>query len=449
MSRIQHINRLFLILIAVAATSAAAWSQTYDSQNSTVTGKHSTLPTSDGKSIRDDTFAGMLMPLLIHNGNSNAKDAKFLMAQCFGGGMFDELSSGIGNKLPWVGASGARYDESSWGTGGANAGIDHWSDTLFKSYDGTKTVYQNGERARLNDPVGVAKVGGTPQKLADGTPVIEHPQTTYGNGGENITMRDLSATSHHAILWAGSPNGYRHYADVSDAYNRLKTEWAGQNYTINVLFGDGAKNSKGENLPAEWNAKAATQENLQQVIDGLQNLMNPNEQFLFFSSDHGGTETVIVDTPVVVDWTHWIATDVTIYEGEFAGMLQTPDNTPYLDIMGTAQAPGTLFYGYYDRSHSIHYWGVTIGTAGDFAQHLLLPDYESVMLGGMFVPGDLKDAGFFAQFFGNNGTGATINSFVFGTGAINNSINPVPEPATTLALLTPLAALVRQRRRRS
>src|SRR5207249_10499503 len=105
-------------------------------------------------------------------------------------------------------------------------------------------------------------------------PVSEHGQSTSANGGDAITVTDPSAASHHAILWAGNPDGQRHTNDLNKVKAALQAAWGtGPTTSITVLSGAGA-------------TKAA----LQAALDALP--LNSNEEFLFFASDHGDLETV-------------------------------------------------------------------------------------------------------------------------------------------------------------
>src|SRR5262245_38460661 len=94
-------------------------------------GKHSSLVGNDKKQLLDEEFARLIGGLLIKDGQKNAKDAKFLFQQCYGGGMLDDLDRMIGDKLPWIGGAAARHDQVSYGTINNLNDLDAWTKALL------------------------------------------------------------------------------------------------------------------------------------------------------------------------------------------------------------------------------------------------------------------------------------------------------------------------------
>ena len=278
-----HIRSLVVVFAALGMVSAGvAQDQFYDKQPLL---KHSTLVDKDGKEIRDSTFADWMKGLLIKGTETNARDAKFMFAQCYGGGMLDDLESKLGGTVKWVGGSASRHDEPSIGQNDAVPGaLDYWVKALLPELTKDGKVIDSINTARKNDlrgPNGTKK---------------ENPQSIYKNGGEDITLGDKDAKSHHAILWAGGADGKRHLNDIKGMYDKLKAAWKdAPNVTFTVL---GNKADLG--LPADANITYAdaTQDNLKKAVDDLQSKMNKDEQFLFFGSDHGGTQTDLWKAPI-------------------------------------------------------------------------------------------------------------------------------------------------------
>lgn len=241
-------------------------------------GANSTLVDINQQQILDTTFASWVQGALIKNGVSNAKDAKFFFQECFGGGMLTPLQADLGNIVPWVGGSASRWDQEAWPTPDGNNGA--WTAALIPQLNNfNQTVLTDLNNARANDVQGINGTG------------IEEGQSLVENGGQNITLKDATAQSHHAILWVGDTTyggGNPFRTAIGQMISTLQQAWQGSNYTIDVLFGDGQHDSKGGLIPAAWNAKAATAANLQATIAAVGQQMNPNEQFLFYGFDHGG-----------------------------------------------------------------------------------------------------------------------------------------------------------------
>jgi len=335
--------------------------------------KHSTLITHSGDPVRDDDLAGWIKALLIRGGSCYAKDAKFLFQECFGGGMLDDLRDALGAIVPWVGGSAARHDQKAVmeaSTRELNAKLDEvvsgypeaeraekkqqlldmlkewrkkfivdppqsfWTKVLKVELNkAAQTLIDGINNTRANDEVGV------------NAPKAEHRmeegQSIYRNGGDTITLKDPTAASHHAILWSGDPAD-ADFEDVKDVRAALINQWGalGANVTVTVLFGDGAKKADGTNLPAGWNAQEATRANLQTAINNLTAKMNDTEQFFFYATDHGGTDTDIVKTPKSITAKSASVDPLDLFPGELQGMLQQSDNVPMLTVAYTG-LPGS------------------------------------------------------------------------------------------------------------
>lgn len=117
----------------------------------------------------------------------------------------------------------------------------------------------------------------------------ETGQLINPNGGQNIRLKDVCATSHHAILWGGGANLMGQYNDIANIRAALISQWGplGENITINTLFGDGIHKPDGTDLPADWHATPATLDDLDTTAGLLRSVMGPGEQFLFYASGHG------------------------------------------------------------------------------------------------------------------------------------------------------------------
>jgi hypothetical protein len=169
-----------------------------------------------------------------------------------------------------------------------------WTESLAPALSGPTLVLNSLSTAEMNDivgPKGVAPYGH-----------FEDPQTLARNGGDTIRLKD-NAASYHAVVWAGKPDSLRHFNNTEAIFNKLVEAWGVPdigpgNITIDVLFGDGTMKPGGGDLPSNWRAQAATRANLQATIDSLP--LNSNEQFLFYSTDHGGDSTTIQAPPPVV-----------------------------------------------------------------------------------------------------------------------------------------------------
>jgi len=266
----RYIRLSAFLAIVGCAGIALAQPQYYDPQAQP---KHSTMFGVGWEPITDNEFAGMVTGLLVNGGASNARSATILMEQCFSGGMLGEIATGLGAKVRWVGGTAAAHYESSWGEPDSDPyAEDYWAHALHIALQENDTMINTVNLARTLDPAGPLQGGS------------EHPQSIYRNGGESINIRTIGASFHNAIIWAGHANGERHVHDVQVMYQTLQSIFSatGDPYTITVL---GDQNQLG------LTATPATKANLQSAFNAVAFFQNPNADFVFFATDHGGTDT--------------------------------------------------------------------------------------------------------------------------------------------------------------
>lgn len=298
-----------LWMLVAAFTSTQGQAQHYEPQPNN---KYSTLFGLEWEAITDAQFATMAKDLLIKNGSSNARSATFLFEQCFSGGMFNDLDTAFGNDLRWVGGSAARHDQSSYGEGNsAPFPMDHWVRALDQALDFLPTslpMINHINVAREGDDVGPNGTGN------------EDPQSLYRNGGETINHRQGGGSGHYAILWAGNANRQRHVNDILVMYENLREAYmaTGDPWSI-IVLGDSAD----LNMPA----LSATKENLQQAFDAIATLQDPDADFLFFASNHGGVDTKIFEQSLI-GLGQSLIRRVAISDSELDGILRTPEAIP-------------------------------------------------------------------------------------------------------------------------
>jgi hypothetical protein len=90
----------------------------------------------------------------------------------------------------------------------------------------------------------------------------------------------------------------------------------GEPYTITVL---------GDSAQLGLVAEPATKANLQSAFNALGFFMNPNADFLFFSSDHGGTDTYWQLDPLMLRAFTTLHSRLTLTQAELDGMMRTRD----------------------------------------------------------------------------------------------------------------------------
>lgn len=357
-------------------------------------GKHSSIVTTDKKLISDQAFANLMKGLLINNGQKNAKDAKFVFQQCFGGGMLDDLQTTLGAVVPWVGGSAARWDQVSWGVEvKVKTPQDWWTAALTPELGKNQTLQKALENARQKDAVGV---NGTRQETG---------QVVSANGGQNITLKDPAALSHHAILWAGLTNGNRFATDIARVNAGLQQAWAGTNFTIDTFYGNGT-------LPGTKKADLPTLTNF--VNNVLKPQMNDNEQFFFYSSDHGSSNTKATNLPIRIPGRRNDIEEIDLETGELQGMQLDPDNQPTI----------TIDYEDLTTASSVLFNGTPIGMLDPLQTEMVLDIPENLISLANHV--EIDNAG-------DTDFGLELKDF--STGPIGTQIADVPEPG-------PLAALV-------
>lgn len=360
--------------------------------------------------ISDAQFAMLVSNRFFSGGTTNVRDAKFLFQQCYGGGMLNELQRSLGgtnSAIPWVGGSAASWYEPSYGWGNF---FTWWTRGLrFEMLNTNQTLHAAITNSITRDPLRPGNGIGLTNDM--GMLAEEHGQSAFGGSGTNITLRDTNALSHHAILWAGIADN----SDITDLQrirDALSDAWSGlSNVTISTLYGNGSNDPDGDPLPADWNAMPATISNLIQTINGLP--LNSNEQFFFYSTDHGGSRTHIMaltSTPTQVDaGTHDLEYFI-LEAGELLGIELGESTFPTLDV---------------------DYFGVTTpNTNAVFLNDVFLGYLDPSLTNMAFiVPISVLGLSNTVQIDNNDSTEFFLLHKSFFTGAIDN-LNAVPEPSS-------------------
>jgi len=398
---------------------------------------HSSLIGNDRKpAVRDDEFAQWMKDLLLRDGRPNAHNATFLFQQCFSGGFLDDLVDQIGGRIPWVGGAAARHDRLSFGelpNPRDRRPEGYWTEELKDQLKRNQSVFD----ALKNT------------KRKEGARTIEFPQfTKRGQGSENIKIDKRGVTSRHAILWAGdisrggdsAPDQVHeqlYYNNIQDMYRLLKNKWGdpdGRNITITVLFGNGRNlPASRQNLPGQWHAKPATRENLQAAINALKDgnpnngEMNPNEQFVFYSTDHGGHQVEKPQPRRVGSNTNHRDT-FEVPEGVQTAILTDINNQPTLSIDYT----GVTMTG----AVPVMWNGSLLGYLDPSTSQMEFPIPESLIsLENMF------------EVVNNTPTDIILNRCLFDSGGIGSDMILIPEPASLMALFIGIVGLALKRRK--
>lgn len=277
----------------------------------------STLVAGDGSEILGSTFASWAQTALINNGSSAVYNATFLFQQCYGGGMLNDLNADLGSKVSWVGSSASTATQPSWSANNPNA-LEPWTSAVASQ------IASNPNQSVLTDVTNAAKNdtnGVNGSKLETGQIVYAGAPTQGVTFNYNLNEGGISggpangASNEVAVLWAGAPDP-RHLQDINTMYNTLTKLWAGQNYTIYVMY-----DTAGNTPPAgaAWTngttaigghtetvtTMSATSTALQNLLTntlapGGSSAMTTSTQFLFYSSDHGGFDNRINNGLVTV-----------------------------------------------------------------------------------------------------------------------------------------------------
>lgn len=262
----------------------------------------------DNSFTSDPSFAGYAAGALISNGVARVKDAEFVFDSCYGGGFLSTLSTSLGSTVPWVGGAGGRYDQTVSGNNSGGLYVLPLNSSLAADYQangaGSSTPFVNElNYAHDNDSAGPA--GGATQS--------ENPQTIYANGGDTAKFNDVGlGGSHYAIFWAGivDPNKTEEYIgfrkDVDNLYARMNESWGAASSYVYVLYGNGQDDGHGTSLQTLYGGTnntilQATDANLQTVFTAIGSKITANDQFFFFSGDHGSSDKPVDGYPITLN----------------------------------------------------------------------------------------------------------------------------------------------------
>jgi hypothetical protein len=265
--------------------------------------KHGTLVASDGKHIYD-----WQLDRLINRHIGNRYYSKILcFTECYGGDKIDDFAG------------------------------DRNTTILSGSQAGKITIYDGYHRGlaiglRPGSTTTAAHQAGIAHKLGGDTPTSNGPVQDIGVGGASGAIQSC-----HVLVWAGLPNELDQ-ADIND----IRNNFAGQpNTTVTVLSGNGA-GADGR----------ATMTDLVTALRNIGAMMNPNEQFILFVTDHGNLDSSAKDvylgggdTPVNGGHTDVI---LGINPNLYQTMVEDTGNDPFLAFFTVAGAPpispGTLTF---------------------------------------------------------------------------------------------------------
>ena len=219
----------------------------------------------------------------IKNSGNTPSSVKVFFNSCYGGGMLDDIADALGpgnfppNGIPFVGASASDADQPAWGpdddyANGTGSG-SFWTNGLAGAVTGAspgQSVTGTVGTANANDPVapGGAWVGILPP---DGEP--ENPQNTSDHGGGNVTW----SSGAESVVFGGKDTNPRHGNNVSKMEDAFLDMW-GSDANSNVR-------STGHNP----NGSGSTAD-LQNLITGACNNIQPGEELILYIDDHGNTE---------------------------------------------------------------------------------------------------------------------------------------------------------------
>ncbi|MFC1889699.1 putative metal-binding motif-containing protein [Thermodesulfobacteriota bacterium] len=143
------------------------------------------------------------------------------------------------------------------------------------------------------------------------TPTKSGPNIDIGTGGDEGAIESC-----HVLVWAGRPNS-QDQDDINDIYDNFAGE---PNTTVTVLSGDGS----GAHVDG-----AATMENLVSSLADIGDVMDENEQFIFFATDHGDLGYVEPDVYCPAELICEVSMDTSAIWDD---LQNDPNNNPYLFI---------------------------------------------------------------------------------------------------------------------
>ena len=350
---------------------------------------------------------------------------------CFGGGMLDDLNKQLGS-VTWFGGAAAKYDKAAFGEGDPpKTVVPDKSLTSFWTAALAPALAKLPSTAPIYDATFMAFIDDAVDKTV---------QTIARNTGEAISLGDQTKP-HHAVLWVGdSRDGFRHFNNIKLVRDALIKQWGepdGKKVSIAVLFGDG-KHQRGEKddvLPEEWQAQAATEENLGKVLDKLKKdkKITKDGQFVFYAADHGTNSDPLVTAAAAVKVENRTTDSerLELSADLLDAMRADPDNRPsltvgYSDLVG----PVPVFFnsaslGMLDPLQSL--------------MQFLIPEDLLGLLNAIDIPND-------------SGADFTIHAKEFSTGDVAETLIFVPEPPGYLLSGVACAALwwvrIQGRRRR-
>lgn len=242
---------------------------------------HGTLATSSGPSIYDFQVRQLIDQYIPTN---KAQSSLLIFTQCFGGDMVDDFAGRANTAVLSATSPGQK--------------------AYYNGYDDDAAKALTPGAGRTSDDVHKAGVAGKNNKetpTQSGDPVSLEPVT------ENGTIR-----SRHVLVYAGRPNG------VDEQIRQtIENNFAGQpNTTVTTVGKDGT---------GGWD-HPGTLEGLRKGLEEIGKMMNPNEQFIFFVTDHGDYD--IVDHVPQCNSGFCMTAPLAVGQEVYDLMLADPDNTP-------------------------------------------------------------------------------------------------------------------------
>jgi len=268
----------------------ATWSGALFSGGSVIEENHATLVAHNDDHIHDWELAQYLKNSIGDNYHSRI----LTFTQCFGGDLINDFENSRQTTI------------------------------LTSNEPGKVAYYDYSDSAYAENMI----PGNTTDKLHESAKTEKHSDETLQYSGPDQTIGAVGdIKSCHVLFWAGDPNSIDR-----KQFDEIHGNFPGPENTVTVLAGDGDQQNWGPNVDGP-----ATRESLKTELENIKKLMNSEEQFILFVSDHGDLDSSRRSVPCSAGSSAKI--DIEIPTPLYGDMLIDPANHPFIGLVTSNSLP--------------------------------------------------------------------------------------------------------------